>query len=285
MPNNQRAAQQASADIQSWYLTFFSFVASKRTFVQLLAVLAVALLSFELPRVWKIVLVAVAVLAEALFVLSDRAIGKIRDDERNRHAIANKLFAACLRDICQAVEYIKAGAHADAMRSLESVQTAILTLIADEAQYAINAQKGDVASNIMLPDFTGDVPKLDLVRFSQMHIGREPLSLIVDKGNPSPGAVKALLTGQTTYVDDTHKYEQFDHGKPYRSIVCYPLLRDGVRDTVGVVNVDSNAPFSFEEDVREALEPTILPWLQALTVTVSLFQHAYKLVTPGRGQG
>lgn len=285
MPNSQRAAQQVHADAETWYLAVLSFIASKRILVQLGAVLAVALLSFQLPLWVKIVLLVLAIVFEALFLLSDRAIGRLRDDELARYAIANKAFAACVRDICQTVERIKAGEYDEAMRELQSVQTAILTLIADEAQYAINAQKGSVASNIMLPDFSGSVPRLKLTRFSQMHIGRESLSLIVDKANPSPGAVQAFLSTQVTYVDDTHRYEQFDHHKPYRSILCYPLLRDGVRDTVGVVNVDSNAPFSFEKEVRDALEPIVLPWLQALTVTVSLFQHAHKLDSAGNGEG
>lgn len=129
----------------------------------------------------------------------------------------------------------------------DEVARTFLGAIANAAVIHFGIEAHELKVNLMVPikSKKGGV-KLELVAFavedSNRAVGRKPLP--TTKG-PRPGAVAAYLDNSSQYIPDTHEVEGMDHTRPYRSIISWPIQRNGEEHPLGIVNIDSVKPLAF----------------------------------------
>lgn len=98
--------------------------------------------------------------------------------------------------------------------------------------------------------------ELRLVQFAIENHARSQNNrrLKIDRENPKAGAVAAYCTTEPQYIPDTREVPEIPAGRPYRSILSWPVVCDSACDVLGVVNVDSTEALAFGDldEVGEA---------------------------------
>lgn len=282
--HGDRAANRFSQRLRRWFYAAVRFISRHRVWFSGLSLLLVSITALGFKPWAKLLFIITGVGIQIVTLLVEGEVERSRRDELEQTIVFNNTFATCIRDITLALEDVKQANYVEAKRKLEDVQEDLLQLIADACIYVTGGTRETISSNLMLPKWK-NATRLDnilsLVKFSHRHMGREFIDLPLNTEAPGVGAAAAFVTCGVQYIPDTTKHEVFDQSKPYRSIVSYPLLSDGISKSVGVVNIDSTEIYAFgknqESDTQSAIHKLVTPWLQSLAETTVLFGYIVKL--------
>ena len=205
---------------------------------------------------------------------------------QNDDLINSQTFSSCLRDISLAIEESRTHSEIGFDEKIREIRRDLLRLMVVAAEDITRVPSNKTCANLMLPEFNQNTQAtvLKLHGFSQRDMGRGVINpIIVDETNPSPGAVTAFTSGVTQYIENTDDFPEQFIEKHYKSFLSYPILLDGASKAIGVVNIDSEAPYAFHdfdnEEVIENLTKIISPWLQAISLTVTLQNKESNRVT------
>lgn len=130
----------------------------------------------------------------------------------------------------------------------DEVVRTFLGAIANAAKIHFGVESKDLKVNLMVPTRKGKRGKisLELVAFAVEDSSRGVRNRKLPvKGGPRPGAVAAYLDNTPQYIPDTHAVEGMDKNRPYRSIISWPIQRNGDGPPLGIVNIDSVHPDAF----------------------------------------
>jgi len=206
--------------------------------------------------------------------------------KQDDYLVYSQAFASCLRDISQAVESSRKYNDISFDENIREIRKTLLRLMVDAAKDITKGQGKKICANLMLPEFNQNsrTTTLTMHGFSHVEMGRGAHNpLTVNDENSDFGAVKTFISGKTQYLEDTAMFPHKFTDKAYRSILSYPILLDGVNTVIGIVNIDSETPEAFhdfdDEEVIENLTKIISPWLQAISVTITLQNKESNRVT------